>query len=60
MIRLSRVVAIDAKKKQMKKPSRAKSKAGEKQEPAPGNVIRIMGARRKLVEVENHLGRRQT
>jgi DNA end-binding protein Ku len=60
VIRLSRVVAIEAKKKQMKKPSRTKSKAGEKQGPAPGNVIRIMSARRKPVEVENRSGRRQT
>ncbi|NKK97288.1 hypothetical protein GFM02_03150 [Rhizobium leguminosarum bv. viciae] len=60
MIRLSRVVAIDAKKKQMKKPSRAKPKTREKQEPAAGNVIRIMSARRKPVEVENRSGRRQT
>jgi DNA end-binding protein Ku len=59
VIQLSRVVAIDAKKKQMK-PSRAKSKAGEKQEPAAGNVVRIMSARRKPVEVENCSGRRQT
>ncbi|NKM75794.1 hypothetical protein GFL84_00205 [Rhizobium leguminosarum bv. viciae] len=59
MIQLSCVVAIDAKKKQMK-PSRAKSKAGEKQEPVAGNVIRTMSARRKPVEVENRSGRRQT
>ncbi|MEH2700718.1 hypothetical protein GFL93_07450 [Rhizobium leguminosarum bv. viciae] len=59
MIQLSRVVAIDAKKKQMK-PCRAKSKVGEKQEPAPGNVIRIMNARRKPVEVDNCSGRRRT
>lgn len=54
MIRLSRVVAIEAKKKQMKKPSR------EKQGAAPSNVIRIMSARRKSVDAENHTGRRQT
>ncbi|NKM03027.1 hypothetical protein GFM29_04120 [Rhizobium leguminosarum bv. viciae] len=60
MIQLSCVVAIDAKKKQMKKPSRAKPKTREKQGPAPGNVIRIMSARRKPVEVENRSGRRQT
>lgn len=33
---------IDAKKKQMKKPSRTTSKSKEKQEPAPSNVINIM------------------
>ncbi|TAY71892.1 hypothetical protein ELH83_31675 [Rhizobium leguminosarum] len=60
MIRLSRVVAIEAKKKHMKKPSSTKSKAGEKQEPAPSNVIRIMSARCKSVDAENHPGRRQT
>nr|KZB01043.1 hypothetical protein A4A59_14870 [Rhizobium leguminosarum] len=59
MIQLSRVVAIDAKKKQMK-PSRAKSKTRETQGPAPGNVVRIMSARRKPVEVKNRSGRRQT
>ncbi|NKL21879.1 hypothetical protein GFM07_22840 [Rhizobium leguminosarum bv. viciae] len=59
MIQLSRVVAIDAKKKQMK-PSRAKSKTREKQGPAPGNVVRIMNARRKPVEVDNCSGRRRT
>ncbi|TAV01247.1 Ku protein (plasmid) [Rhizobium ruizarguesonis] len=49
---------IDAKKKQMKKPSRAKPKAGEKQQPAQSNVINIMDALRKSVEAENRPGRR--
>ncbi|TAU80777.1 hypothetical protein ELI41_24800 (plasmid) [Rhizobium leguminosarum] len=60
MIRLSRVVAIEAKKKQMKKRYRAKPKTSEKQGPAPSNVIRIMSAWRKPVEVENRSRRRQT
>ncbi|MBN9982840.1 Ku protein [Rhizobium laguerreae] len=49
---------IDAKKKQMKKPSRTTSKSKEKQEPAPSNVINIMDALRKSVEAENRPGRR--
>lgn len=44
---------IEAKKKQMKRPSKAKPKGKEKEEPAPSNVINIMDALRKSVEAEN-------
>jgi len=42
---------ISAKKKHLKKPTKAKGK--EKAEPAPSNVINIMDALRKSVEAEN-------
>lgn len=44
---------IEAKKKLMKKPARAKPKGKGKEEPAPTNVINIMDALRKSVEAEN-------
>ncbi|PDS31571.1 Ku protein [Rhizobium phaseoli] len=48
---------IEAKKKLMKKPARAKTKGKEKAEPAPSNVINIMEALRKSVDAENRSGR---
>ncbi|RXT30126.1 hypothetical protein B5P46_03495 [Rhizobium leguminosarum] len=60
MIRLSRVVAIEAKKKQMKRPYRAKPKSREKQGPAPSNVIRTMNILRNSVDAEIQPGRRRT
>jgi DNA end-binding protein Ku len=48
---------IEAKKKQMKKPARAKSKEKEKAESAPSNVINIMDALRKSVDAESGSGR---
>jgi DNA end-binding protein Ku len=44
---------IEAKKKLMKKPAKAKPKGKDKEEPAPTNVINIMDALRKSVEAEN-------
>lgn len=49
---------IEAKKKQMKRPSKAKLKNKDKAEPAPSNVINIMDALRKSVDAENRSGRR--
>lgn len=49
---------IAAKKKQMKKPVKAKPKEKGKAEPAPSNVINIMDALRKSVEAESRPRRR--